>query len=89
MKLVVSLVTLLCLHALLGQCADGFRVARAQELCLAIQAGAAGVSLERALPALPGGSTCTSCGRPVQVSWHRGRCGHSLLISRLGRLCTT
>lgn len=38
-----------------------------QELCLAVQAGAVGVSLEQALPALPGGSTCTSCGRPVQV----------------------
>jgi hypothetical protein len=39
----------------------------AQELCLAIQAGAAGVSLEQALPELAGGSPCTSCGRPVQV----------------------
>ncbi len=38
-----------------------------QEVCLAVQAGAAGLPLQQALQELPSGTSCTSCGRAVQV----------------------
>ena len=38
-----------------------------QELCLALQSGASGMSASDALRQLPLGTTCTTCGRAVQA----------------------